>query len=76
MAEQLETSLSPGTAIHDSINEALGIPNLAFSKVLMLMIEFTFEVFDAIEADDAKDTLPTLGLAIVREENLENNIGI
>jgi hypothetical protein len=42
----------------------------------MLMIEFTFEVFDAIEADDAKDTLPTLGLAIVREENLENNIGI
>ena len=59
--------LSP-SSVHDSISKSLGIPNLAFSKVLMLVMRFTLEVFDAIEAKDIKNTLPTLGLGIVREE--------
>jgi hypothetical protein len=67
-AEQPKTSRSPGM-IHDSIIETLGIRNLAFSKVLMLMIMgSTLETFDAIEVEDIKDTFPALGLGIVREK--------
>jgi hypothetical protein len=32
------------------------------------MMGFTLEVFDAIEAEDVRDTLPTLGLGIISEE--------
>jgi hypothetical protein len=34
----------------------------------MLMMGFTLEVFDSIGAEDIEDTLPALGLGIVREE--------
>jgi hypothetical protein len=36
----------------------------------MLITGFTLEGFDAIEAEDVKDTLPASGIGIVREETI------
>jgi hypothetical protein len=47
----------------------LGIPNLAFSKVLMLMMGFILKVFDAMQGKEMKNTFTAaLCLGIVREE--------
>jgi hypothetical protein len=54
--------------VHDSVSESLCIPNLSFSKVLMLMMGFTLEVFDAIKTKDIKNTFTALSLGIIREE--------
>jgi hypothetical protein len=51
-----------------SVGEVLGIPNLVFGKVLMLMVGFTLEVFDTIKAKNIKNRFTAFGLGVVREE--------
>jgi hypothetical protein len=44
------------------------MPNLSFSKVLMLVMGFTLEVFDAIKAKAIKNAFTALSLGIIREK--------
>jgi hypothetical protein len=72
-AEEPETSTGSGT-VHYVVSEALGIPNLTFSKVLMLVMRLTLEVLDAIETEKIEKISTTLGLGIVGCTMLANDI--
>jgi hypothetical protein len=54
--------------VHDSISEIIGITNLAFSKVLMLVMGPALQIFDSIKVKKVKNIFATLNLGIVREE--------
>ena len=54
--------------IHDTAADAFDIPNLAFGKVLVLVLRFALEVLDLVKAKDVTNASADLDLCIVGEE--------
>jgi len=54
--------------VHDSVNQSLQLLDPAFSKVLMLIMQFALPIIDAVSAQDFLDLVAYLHLGTVTDK--------